>query len=238
MGSSDSPHLLALTVDAEGYAPDAEHFAKGWSRARMWEQYAQNHAGVCLVFDRDRLTANIAADLERQLGIRPYHRDVEYSQTGGERYINLSLGQFPEEVDDAFVRQYIEAHNYELFFQKTLDWQTEHEYRFVTTASPDEPLYAGYGDALVGIVVGWKIPDWERPAVIDAAHAVGVEPVEMNWSMGKPVPVPLKTRTRKERGQFEGNFRTPPRADPVDLGPLETSQREGEGPEHPLADFR
>ncbi len=207
-------HLLALTVDAEGYASNAEHFAKGWSRARMWEQYAENHAGVCLVFNQERLKANLAADLESQLGIRPYNRHVEYSQTGGESYINLPLGQFPEEIDDAFVQQYIEMHNDELFFQKTLDWQTEHEYRFVTTASPDSPLHADYGDALVGIVVGWKIPDWERPAAIEAAHAVGIEPVEMNWNMGRPVPVPFRTRSREEREQIEANFRTPPRVDP------------------------
>lgn len=207
-------HLLALTVDAGGYAPDAEHFAKGWSRARMWEQYAENHAGVCLVFDQERLKANIAANLEEQLGIRPYHRNVEYSQTGGESYINLPLAKFPKKIDDAFVQQYIEAHNDELFFQKTLDWQAEHEYRFVTTASPDEPLYAAYGNALVGIVVGWKIPDWERPAAIEAAHAVGIEPVEMNWSMGRPGPVPLKPRSRSERDQVETNFGAPPQAKP------------------------
>jgi hypothetical protein len=186
-------HLLALTVDAKGYAPDAEHFAKGWSRARMWEQYAENHAGVCLVFDQERLKVNVTADLERQLGIRPYHRDVEYSQTGGESYINLPLAQFPEEIDDAFV---------------------QHEYRFVITASPDEPLYVDYGDALVGVVVGWKMPDWERPAAIEAAHMVGIAPVEMNWRMGRPVPVPLKPRSRSEGEEVEANFGVPPRAKP------------------------
>jgi hypothetical protein len=207
-------HLLALTVDADGYSTDGARFAKGWARARMWEQYAENHAGVCLVFDRERFTANVEADLHRQLDLHPYHRRVEYSETGGESYYNLPLGQFPDEVDDGFVQKYIEDHNDELFFQKTLDWQTEHEYRFVTTASPDEPLYADYGDALVGIVIGWGIPDWERPAAIAAAHAVQIEPVEMNWTMGTPIPVPFKPRSREEREQFEANFRAPPQAEP------------------------
>jgi hypothetical protein len=208
-------HLLALTVDAEGYSEDGQRFARGWARARMWEQYAENHAGVCLIFDRERFTANVEASLHQQLDVRPYHRHVGYSETGGESYYNLPLSQFPDEVDDAFVKTYIEEHNDELFFQKTLDWQTEHEYRFVTTAPPDEPLYANYGDALVGIVVGWDIPDWERPAAIEAAHLVEIEPVEMNWKMGEPVPVPFKPRSREEREQFEANFRTPPQADPA-----------------------
>lgn len=207
-------HLLALTVDAEGYSAGGERFAKGWARARMWEQYAENHAGVCLVFDRERLKANVEAELHRQLGVRPYHRQVEYSETGAESYFHLQLGQFPDEVDDAFVEKYIEDHNDELFFQKTLDWQTEHEYRFATTAPPDEPLFVDYGDALAGVVVGFDIPDWERPAAIEASHAVGIEPVEMNWKMGVPLPVPLKPRSREEREQFEANFRRPPPGDP------------------------
>lgn len=65
----------------------------------------------------------------------------------------------------------------------------------MSTASPDEPLYADYGDSLVGVVVGWKIPDWERPAAIEAAHAAGIEPAELNWSRGQPVPVPFKPRS-------------------------------------------
>jgi hypothetical protein len=40
-------HLLALTVDTTYAWPD-EEFGRGWSRARMWEQYAEAHKGVCL----------------------------------------------------------------------------------------------------------------------------------------------------------------------------------------------
>src|SRR4029077_1004609 len=156
-------HLLALTVDAEGYSPGAKQFAEGWSRARMWEQYAEKHMGVCLAFDFEKLIKNIKADLLGQLGTEPYHAPMEYTEAGRESYQHLSIGDFPEEIDEDFVRKYLEKNWDELFFQKTLDWQTEHEYRFATTASPDEPLYADYGDALEGVVVGWKIPDWERP---------------------------------------------------------------------------
>ena len=36
-----------------------------WSRPRLWEQYAENHAGVCLVFDRDVMVETVEADLAR-----------------------------------------------------------------------------------------------------------------------------------------------------------------------------
>lgn len=207
-------HLLAFTVDAEGYEPGAEKFAQGWSRARMWEHYAERHAGICLVFDFERLIANLKSDLQRQLGVAPYHAPVEYTETGREHYHHLVLSEFPAEIDEAFVNKYIEGHNDELFFQKVLDWQTEHEYRFVTTASPEQPLYADYGDSLVGIVAGWRLPDWERPGVIEAAHEVGIEPVIMDWSTGMPLQLPLVKRTPEERRQFEANAEAPLQLDP------------------------
>jgi hypothetical protein len=64
-----SARLLALTVDADGYPPEppeAAEFARGWSRARMWEHYAEKHAGVCLIFDRNGLTEAVTRSLRDQ----------------------------------------------------------------------------------------------------------------------------------------------------------------------------
>lgn len=47
-------------------------------------------------------------------------------------------------------------------------------------------------DALVGIVVGERFPDWERPAAIEAGRKVGIEPLIMDWTMGRPVSTTLK----------------------------------------------
>jgi hypothetical protein len=186
-------HLLALTVDAPYPRPD-EEFGRGWSRARMWEQYAEEHRGVCLVFDQDLLTKNVSADLHRQLNVRPYDDPVEYTPRGGGG-LTLDLGQIPIPVPSDYVRKYIEDNRYDLFFQKTLDWETEHEYRFVTTAQPDEPLYADYGDALVGIIVGEKFPAWERASAIESARQVGLEPQIMHWENNHPLPAALELET-------------------------------------------
>ena len=50
----DRMRVLSLTCDANdggGYPA----FDGCWSRPRMWEQYGDNHEGVCLLFDRSRL---------------------------------------------------------------------------------------------------------------------------------------------------------------------------------------
>jgi len=191
-------HLLALTVDAPGYSSHANGFAKGWARARMWEQYGENHAGVCLVFDQGLLKANLQTDLEKQLGFGPYHRMVQYDETGsvGTEATKLKPASWPKEINAEFVAQYIEDHHDELFFKKTLDWQTEYEYRFVTTASPEKPLLASYGDALIAVIVGDRFPDWQLPSAEKASGAVEVDLLRMHWHGIAPKP---RLLTRKSK---------------------------------------
>jgi hypothetical protein len=47
--------LLSLTQGDNSRGTEVDvHFRCPWARARMWEQYADNHRGVCLVFDLRR----------------------------------------------------------------------------------------------------------------------------------------------------------------------------------------
>jgi hypothetical protein len=197
--------LLALTKDADNYGAEAADFAKGWARARMWEQYSENHGGVCLVFDKERLTELLVRDVAKQLGHPPYHGAVEYSERGSRAYLNLHVDDLPETVEPEYVNTFIEANKGPLFFEKVIDWQSEHEYRFVTTAPPEVPLYAEIGDALVGVVAGERFPDWQRPAAIKAAHEIDVNPAELNWRAGVPRLVPFVPYTPEERDVIERN---------------------------------
>ena len=46
--------ILSFTLDGSTEGRRTE-YARGYARPRMWEQYGQNHEGVCLVFDHERL---------------------------------------------------------------------------------------------------------------------------------------------------------------------------------------
>lgn len=52
-------------------------FGDGYARARMWAQYAENHAGVCLAFDQKRLT-DAAMRLAGARSLRLYKAPVRY----------------------------------------------------------------------------------------------------------------------------------------------------------------
>lgn len=187
--------LLALTVDAPG-ASQERPFSRGFSRARMWEHYGEVHLGVCLVFDQKRLTANLTASVKEQAGLEPYHRAVTYTETGRvDSTLKLGSNRFTSAADAA---AYIEDHKDELFFLKTSDWETEYEYRFVTTVEDERPLHVDYGDALEAVIVGGRFPDWERAGAIEACRSAQAEALELDWSLHRPSPIPLQTAAEKD----------------------------------------
>jgi len=192
-------HLLSLTIDAEPQA-DGERppFCFGWARARMWEQYAERYRGVCLVFDRELLTQRFAEALEGGAVTKTYHRAVIYN--GGGMLKPIIEGDAARSDPD-FFDGYVEANFSALFFTKTLDWQTEHEYRFVAIAAADgSSLSIDYGDALKWVIAGNQLADWERPAVVGASLQAGARPLLMRWDHWRPGLVEMAERQDSPAG--------------------------------------
>jgi hypothetical protein len=80
--SRDRWCLLSLTRGDDRDDRDARHqvFRCPWARPRMWEQYAEDHAGVCLVFDREQLLSVLKGALA---SIGQYHHGpVKYTLGG------------------------------------------------------------------------------------------------------------------------------------------------------------
>ena len=62
--------LLSLTQgDARSGTAEEIPFRCPWARARLWEQYADDHRGVCLVFDREAMLQAVHDGPERQRGV-------------------------------------------------------------------------------------------------------------------------------------------------------------------------
>jgi Protein of unknown function (DUF2971) len=85
--SLETTKLLSFTLDVPPEQPEsvpAQRFARGYSRPRMWEQYADRHEGVCLVFDRDALHAAVLPGLQR--AGTTFFGAVRYSDVDFSRY--------------------------------------------------------------------------------------------------------------------------------------------------------
>lgn len=184
-GVRDLSHLLSLTVDVE---PDPEGeqepFCRGWARARMWEQYAEQHRGICLAFDKERLEENLMASVP---GLVVYSRKVIYNGRG------LLKPIIDRQAIDrpGFAADYINQNNGSLFFTKARDWETEHEYRFVVLARDEAPISVAYGDSLVAVIAGDQMPRWEIPALLAKCQEAGVAARQMKWANWKPGVVPI-----------------------------------------------
>ncbi len=193
----DRACLLSLTRGADERIDDAAHkparaFRCPWARPRMWEQYAENHAGACLIFDRVGLLNVLEAELE-PLG---QYRAGEVRYTVGgfatSRAAHAQFDNFREASLDEDVAQHVSHHFEDFFLLKTDDWASECEYRVVfqspenRAAVSDREMLVSFGTALRFVVVGERFPEWQLPGARRVADEAGVELRRMSWAMGHP----------------------------------------------------
>jgi hypothetical protein len=199
----DRCRILSLTHND---ASARETFGCCWARPRMWEQYADNHRGVCLLFDIARLMrAMQVAFSARQ--IQAWYRAVDYTEAGiaGSelRFLHDERIFDPAQRADA-ITDYIEKNTRDFFFLKTDDFKTEHEYRVVIMAGEQsaatEPrfavsfegefAYVDYDDALVAVIVGERFPNWQLLGANRACERANALLGKVGWQNRRPIAFP------------------------------------------------
>lgn len=197
--------MLCLSIDPDpidldpaiGQHPLEATFHRGHSSARMWENYAENHQGVCLLFDRDLLSDAI----DRTFSDRPSlgtvaiaQGKVSYSLTGGAKWQRPGLN-LTEDPSAADLVRYLESQQEMFFFSKTADWASEYEWRFVYFAgdeADEDHHYFDFGDSLKRVLVGGRFPPWQAAGAIEVCSAYDIVPERLTWERsGGPIPVPL-----------------------------------------------
>jgi hypothetical protein len=185
----DRMRVLSLTRDADDPGGSFREFDCCWARPRMWEQYGDDHRGACLLFDSARLERAIRKqrpdERTRHLG------NVEYKREGSAEVYHRGLvaDQILSAGDPAqAVADYINANRDAYFFLKSDDFATEYEYRVVLAAGDDRDDYAwiDYGDSLVGVVLGERVPEWQRAGAIGACSKIEAKLGRMIWMNGRP----------------------------------------------------
>jgi hypothetical protein len=176
--------LLSFTQDPDNAANGGEGlFGRGYARPRMWEQYAEGHRGICLLFSYERLIDVVDAQLASQPW--SYRGEVRYrSMTDGLRADpQLVLERLTPDVLDAAAEELVADLLPDLFFEKFDDYASEQEYRFVTRAE-QRFVHVQYGSALRGVVMGAEFPSEElAPLLLQCAEA-GAALLRMEWRQG------------------------------------------------------
>lgn len=163
---------------------------RGFCKPRMWAQYGDNHRGVCLVFDRERLEKQIEAQLVGKYPIllgpvkyidRSIARDVFEEQQ-----YTINVDVLERDGRDSYFRLHLQAHYESLFFEKMMDWRDEGEWRLLAFSASAEPLYLKFENALIGLVFGDEISEDDRRRVYEVNHGRGVHHVGLAWKNCSP----------------------------------------------------
>ncbi len=197
--------VFCATLDDDS-ALDRENvnniWGRGFSRPRMWQQYADDYRGVCMVFDRAALGAAIRSSVpEGSLHIADR---VKYSNTPRVFVMHPSLNPFMLDYDRMnavglrqAMTEHIGLHREMLFFHKASDWQTEKEYRWLVWDTEHKDIIFKFGEALKAIVVGLKPSQEYLHKLHDACARVSVPVWELRWSNGAPEGFPI-VRPRRD----------------------------------------
>jgi Protein of unknown function (DUF2971) len=188
-------HAKALCVTLDhGSAVGAGNLEATWGRGfahpRMWAQYADNHRGACLIFDRAALHRAIKPSVPADSHF--WHGCVHYKNPS--RIPVAALGQ-PEMLDydrvndagfERAIFEHISVHRELFFFQKALDWRDELEYRWIIWDNKHSGHCVDFGDALKGVVVGsdYDVTNYNELRNVCAKHRILVR--RMNWHNGAP----------------------------------------------------
>ena len=152
----------------------------------MWDQYADKHKGVCLMFDRDKINE----DISKVYGDYKIHkRKVKYlHEPIPETIKNIKYEELIKFGIKEVIQKKIEENVNRFFFQKALDWQSEFEYRWliVTKENVEEYLYFPICNAIRAIILGTNINDENEKKLIDYSKMFKVRLYRMDWMNGNP----------------------------------------------------
>ena len=165
---------------------------RGFARSRMWAQYGEGHKGLCLIFDKSALEAEIqrAASGHKNCYCGP----VQYSDQNFDIEFNFdSMGETESAVScgvDSFIRSNVD----QLFFTKLLDWRDEMEYRAMIYDDRPNPVFADIDSCLKGVILGPEFPAVYFPIIQQFGIQYSCQLGQLKWLDGEPGYVNLLDR--------------------------------------------
>lgn len=183
--------LLCLSMD-EPEKPETIYEGRGYHRPRMWAQYADNHRGVCFVFNKELLIRTAQQELfgkgtlyagavtyDKHIGFDSEAFSVRYQQ-----YLSLGVTNLVQKMIDRHYRTY--------YMKKHIDWQQEHEYRFVLRGSGETPEFISIQDSIEAVILGPDFPESYKPLIRQFCDTLNIYHGEMRWRNGSPDIVKYK----------------------------------------------
>ncbi len=161
--------FLSFSVDKKNNGVNT----KGNKLHRMWAQYGENNAGICLEIDYDKFIA------ENQKLIEMYNSEdaiVDYSDHALRAMPKSPIGKkhipdVPPHVvntSDVSPTALTKTEINSRFFTKNTDWRGEAEYRFVAYSKNNDELLFSIKNSLERVYLGVGFSRYFVPSVIES----------------------------------------------------------------------
>lgn len=142
------------TIDFESYT------RWGYERPKLWESYGDNHRGICIALQRDKLLVEFRNNKMNLQSGKLAHKEILYKDI----VYSSSILKSNSLIDYHYAHkrfnqsQFLKNFKDALFFQKDYDYQDENEYRLVyITNKQQEDIKLDISDAVTELYFGDKV---------------------------------------------------------------------------------
>lgn len=179
-----SMNLIDSTIQQTPFLSFCGNFHnKGYKKPRMWSQYGQNHAGICLVFSKKSLMATIQNELSEDYFI--FDENLSYKEIETESINVLDDTLTMNEIVSNNIREYYKN----IFFQKDLDYKDENEFRIVLSKRNLDELSQSHFidilDSLKLIILGDNFPEVYLPTIKDLSTKLNIKFKKLHWEQNQ-----------------------------------------------------
>jgi hypothetical protein len=172
-----------IILDTGETTKDTIANSMGWNKSRMWAQYGENHRGICLVFSKRAIVAEVT-DIK---GI-VIADNIKYKTKPGVSHhaYTLNGNQLIEVGVEEYCYDHIILHAATVFFIKNIDYRDESEYRVVVFDPKNKYEYININKSIRGIIVGDRTPKVYFPLIQRLADRYDIECRRAYWERGTP----------------------------------------------------
>jgi hypothetical protein len=192
--TNEPPNIVTIEIDPQSNCTinklkkvKDKYSRFAFERSRMWNQYANNHKGVCIVFSKESLIESFQKQFYGKMLYSDYLKyspQYSYFQEG----LTLDCDELLKLNNDVFIKKYIKSKKDYIFFSKNIDYRDESEFRIVVYDSDNNCNFLNIKDCIRGIIIGVDCHNCEIKCIKDFCENLGISCAVMDWRNGEPEP--------------------------------------------------
>jgi hypothetical protein len=156
----------------------------GCCKPRMWSQYGENHKGVVLAFNSEKLVQTLSDQFYNEHKVLFKVMDYELVDLKGT--LILDSNKIISSDLEEYCNKYINDNADFIFFNKNPDYQDENEFRIAIKSTNSENIKVDIESSLLAVLVGDMFPDGLLPSLKYLCRKLNVECKRIYWVAGRP----------------------------------------------------